>query len=283
MDSDRLAHILSRLERGTDGIYVLPFSGGSSFSQSEEVRLREAVAAREYPNPLAEVARHHSIPVMDCEVVRFLEGIPEGGIIVDVGGCWGWHWRNVATLRPDVAVIIVDFVKANLEHARLMLADLLDHQAFLVHGDGSCLPFPAEVFDGYWSVQTLQHIPDFACCVREARRTLKRGGVFANYSLNRAWLVEMIYRAVGRAYHVEGMVPGAFYLARASDQQAGIVEEAMGGTVASRYTEVLFQPPFGLWTGGADSLLGRLDACLSGSAFFLRWVARQRSFHARRM
>ncbi|MBW1909674.1 MAG: methyltransferase domain-containing protein [Deltaproteobacteria bacterium] len=41
-----------------------------------------------------------------------------------------------------------------------MLGKLVNISIFLVHGDATSLVFNDNTFDGYWSVQTLQHIPD---------------------------------------------------------------------------------------------------------------------------
>jgi hypothetical protein len=86
--------------------------------------LRERVATAQYANYLDAINRDHSIAVMDHEVNRFLAKIPQGGLILDVIGCWGWHWRRLAMTRPDVGVLIVDFVRSNLPHAHNILGEL---------------------------------------------------------------------------------------------------------------------------------------------------------------
>jgi ubiquinone/menaquinone biosynthesis C-methylase UbiE len=278
-DAD-LARLLTGLERGADGIYTA--SNLPRTEQADEIRLREAVAARDHDDALAEIGRHHSIPVMDRELRLFLDAVPRGGVVVDVGGGWGWHWRALADLRADVAVILVDFVRANLQVAARLLGPLLDRQVFAVHGDATRLPFPPDVFDGYWSVQALQHVPRFRDAVTEAHRVLRAGGIFACYSLNRARAIEMVYRLMGRAYHVAGVRPGSFYLARASAEQAALVGEIFAAPVRTRYTEILFHPDLRIHSGGAASAVGALDAHLSGSVPFFAPLARQRSYHTRK-
>ncbi len=98
--------------QGPDGIYSAPMPSSAS-GQDAERKLREQVAAQQYDNYLATLAHHHSIPVMDHEVDRFLASMPHGALILDIGGCWGWHWRRLAT-RPDIGVLIIDFVRGNL-------------------------------------------------------------------------------------------------------------------------------------------------------------------------
>ncbi|MQM27808.1 class I SAM-dependent methyltransferase [Glycomyces albidus] len=41
------------------------------------------------------------------------------------------------------------------------------------------IPFPADSFDGVYSVEALQHVDDLAAVAREARRVLRPGGSFA--------------------------------------------------------------------------------------------------------
>ena len=216
---------------------------------------------------------------MEREVRAFLRDVPAHGVVADVGGGWAWHWRRLDVERPDVSVVVVDFVRENLRHAARMLGPLANQQVFLVHGDATKLPFPSSVFDGYWSVQALQHIPDFEQAVTEAHRVLQPGGQFACFSLNRARLIEFAYRLTGRQYQVRGKRPGSFYLTRASAEEAGVVERVFGSRVTSRYTEVLFHPDLRLHTGEAASWIGRADRYLSSSLPLFAWMARQRSFH----
>jgi SAM-dependent methyltransferase len=251
-------------------------------AQADEVREREAIARREYPDLLVEIGRHHSIPVMDREVRWFLDRIPANGVVADIGGGWGWHWRRLGSTRPDVCVVIVDFVRENLRQAARMLTTLVGTQVFLVHGDATKLPFPSGVFDGYWSVQTLQHIPSIEHAVREAHRVLRPHGEFASYSLNRATLIEAVYRILRKPYHVAGKRSGSFHLVRGSRAHADLVGRVFGSPVVSRYTEILFHPDLTLHTGGASSRVGTLDARLSSSLPFLACAARQRSYHTRK-
>src|ERR1019366_9213197 len=208
-----------------------------------------------------------------------LNGIAKNGLVVDVGGCWGWHWRRLNVSRPDVTVFIVDFVRQNLVHASNILGEKIGRNVFLVHGEATQLKVPGETFDGYWSVQTLQHIPEFSKAIGEAYRVLKAGGVFANYSLNNQLLVRFIYKVFGKQYHIEGNIPGAFYLARASNVQYDQIRELFSNDVYVRYTEVLFSPELGFINCGKNSVLGTLDRHLSSNSRLLSWIARQKSYH----
>ncbi|MBW1909668.1 MAG: class I SAM-dependent methyltransferase [Deltaproteobacteria bacterium] len=273
----KLEHILERLELGEDAIYSYDFS---NTDQENEMRLRQSVAAGMPRNYLHEIAKHHSIPVMDKEIERFLENVRHGGIIIDVGGGWGWHWRRLKDIRPDIVVLIIDFARKNLINAKMVLKSHVNKSVYLVHGDATALVFDDNAFDGYWSVQTLQHIPDFSKAIREAYRVLKPGGIFANYSLNSQFLIRLVYGIFGKAYHIHGEVPGSFYLSRASGEQISNVSEVFSSDVNVRYSEIFFKPELGLTSPGREqSFVGRIDRMLSSGGRIFSWVARQQSFH----
>lgn len=278
----QLQNILQSLHADTDGIYGNLTS--ISQDQSVEIALREHVAAAHYENYLESVSTSHSITVMDNEVDRFLAKIPHDGLILDVGGCWGWHWRRLAQTRPDVGVLIIDFVRSNLVHAKNVLGELVGHQVALMHADATALPFTinsaSEGFDGVWTVQTFQHIPAFEKAVSEAHRVLKKGGVFANYSLNIQPPLRRLYQLLGRNYVVNGSMNGQFWLARASKEQMECIKMIFDSAVAERWTEILFSPELHFPSPGRNgSLLGKLDVVLSNNVGFLGWLARQKSFH----
>lgn len=275
-----IGFLLSQITRGDDGIYGVPTVNSGQFVEME---MREKIATARHNNPLRHIAKHHSIPVMDREISRFLANIPVGGTIIDLGGCWGWHWRNLRAVRPDIKVVIVDFVRANLLHAQGILGDSINKSIFLVHCNATQLQFPSDIFDGVWTVQTFQHIPDFDRAVSEACRVLKQGGVFANYSLNVQPHIRWIYGLLGRTYLVEGWVDGMFWLSRASKKQRMCIEATFGSAVSERWTEILYSPELHFRTPGREgNLLGKFDALLSNNAGFLGWFARQRSFHCKK-
>jgi len=269
--------VLKGLKVGSDNIYGYDFFNQE---QNEEMTLRKKVACDDNSDYLDIISDHHSIPVMDREVKLFLKKIPEHGIIIDVGGCWGWHWRGIEDIRPDVSIFIVDFIRENLVHAAKVLARQLNKNVFLIHGDATSLIFEDNVFDGYWSVQTLQHIPSFIKAVKEARRVLKYGGVFASYSLNKSLLMKTLYRILGKSYHIKGVVPDMFYLARASTEQAIAIAEIFSNKVIKRYSEVLFQPEIKInFPGKERSIIGRIDSMLSANNNIFSLLARQQSYH----
>ena len=277
---------LQSLLRSTsaDAFGILGGVAHSSNDQAAEIALRERVAAEHHGKYLDAIADSHSIAVMDREVDNFLARMPHGALILDIGGCWGWHWRRLAKTRPDVGVLIVDFVRANLAHAQNILGELVGDQVALMHADATALPIKLDDgfrgFDGVWTVQTFQHIPSFDKAVAEAYRVLKSGGLFANYSLNVQPHVRWLCHLLGRAYVTEGSVEGAFWLARASVAQKRTIETVFGSVVSERWSEILYSPELRFSAPGKEgSSLGRLDVLLSNNTGFLGWFARQRSFH----
>ena len=78
------------LTPSADGIYS---AGNWGSGQEAEIAMRKLVAERVPDNLDQVIATHHSFPVMDREVSAFVKGLPQNALILDVGGCWGWHWR----------------------------------------------------------------------------------------------------------------------------------------------------------------------------------------------
>ena len=276
--ADLLKHIPSR-----NGVI---YSGmrNMDITQGTEILLRERVAAQQYDNYLYAISKSHSISVMDHEVDQFLAKMPENAIILDVGGCWGLHWRRLADTRPDVSVLIIDFVSSNLDHAKKVLGPLVGSQIALMHADATDLPFKINDdfpgFNGVWTVQTFQHIPDFSKAVREAYRVLLSGGYFANYSLHATPLNKMIYWILGKNYHIKGEVAGSYYLERANNKQKSIVAEIFDGSyILDRYTENLFHPDLKFsFPGHENNPFGKIDILFSDFSLIARLISRQRSF-----
>ena len=261
-----------------DGIYGQISDYGE---QELEVRTREKVASDHFDYYLDEISKHHSIPVMDKEIIRFLKTIPNNGTILDIGGCWGWHWRKINEIRPDIKVVIVELVRSNLFIAKSILGKLLDKNIFLLHGNAINLPFNDNSIDGVWSVQATQHIPSLELVYAEVFRVLKVGGLFADYNLNNSNLTKLIYSFIGKKYFIEGIFNNQFFLRRATDKNRSLLNMIFKTKISSRYTEILFSPEYKLPIGGREkSLLGIVDSHLSNFGYLLKPFARQRSLHA---
>ena len=266
-----MKNILNKLNRLNNGIYTYDFEVEG---QSKEILMRKEVA-KNGGDYWKEIARSHSIPVMDREVELFLKKIPLNGIILDVGGGYGWHWRKLSTLRPDVSVVILDMIQENLLHAIKILNSKLDN-IYLVEGNATNLIFDNESFDGYWTVQTLQHIPNFNMVIDESYRVLKKESVFANYSLNSQVVIKLIYTILGRNYHKYD-----FNFAIASKKQFDYINQVYGEHSYRRFSEIIYEPSLKFTLPGQNgSFIGWIDSKLSGSLSILATIARQQSFHA---
>lgn len=160
---------------------------------------------------------------------------------------------------------------------------MINNNIFLIHGDATQLPFPDYSFDGYWSVQTLQHIPDYLKAIQEAYRVLRVPGHFVNYSLNNNKVIGLIYRLCRKRYQIKGKIPGNYYLARVSKEQENIVAQVFQNNIVCRYTEILFQPDLRIQPGGKHSLFGRIDTYLSSNIHIFSYIARQCSFHTTKL
>lgn len=274
-----MGSLLRSFSRDESGIYSSNYIPKSD--QALEVALREKIAKVNYDNYLSAISKSHSIPVMDYEVRYFLSNLPINSQVLDLGGCWGWHWRDIKSIRPDINVLILDFVRTNLLHAKRVLGRLIGDQIELMHGDATKLPTEFhKFFDGVWTVQTFQHIPSFEQAVLEAYSALKPSGKFCCYSLNTQFPIQFISKVIGKKYHVHGTVEGFYYLSRASQEQRNIIENIFQGTAVERLSEILFSPEiFFDLPGRENSLLGRLDSILSNNLGLMSWFARQKSFH----
>ena len=62
----------------------------------------------------------------------------------------------------------MDFIRGNLMRAKKLLGEKLAYNVILVHADAMKLPFEDDSFDGIWSVQTYQHVPNLEVAFSEA-------------------------------------------------------------------------------------------------------------------
>ncbi|WP_061221486.1 class I SAM-dependent methyltransferase [Leptospira borgpetersenii] len=273
--------ILKFLNLSKDRIYSAEIP---SSEQEVELKMRSEVASKEYSDYYEVISKNHSIPVMDREVKKFLKKIKHDGIILDIGGCWGWHWRNIPKERPDVKVVVIDFLRENLNHAKIFLGNSIGKYVYLVHADATSLPFQDQIFDGVWTVQTFQHIPDFKKACSEAFRVLKSEGTFINYSLSSTPMNRIIYFLLGKKFHQEGKLEGSFFLNRANDTQKKILTDLYGEqNVTEGYSECFFHPDLRLtFSGRKNNFFGILDYYYSKIYWFNLLLARQKSFTATR-
>jgi ubiquinone/menaquinone biosynthesis C-methylase UbiE len=259
---------------------VLTQAGRNDPARTER-QFRRELACQAFANPLEEIAKNHSIPVMDSECRRFLRELPPNATLLDIGGSWGWHWRKIRDDAARPRVILLDFVSENFSQAKVILGPGYRRSVTPLGGDARNLPFGDNSFEAVWTVQTFQHIRDFARACREAWRVLKPGGQFINYSLHAPVALRLLYQIRGKKFHQKGEVPGRFYLRRADAEQKKTVETIFRGPVEERFTECLFHPDLRLtFSGREGSWLGTLDAQLGAFPCLGTLIARQRSFFA---
>jgi ubiquinone/menaquinone biosynthesis C-methylase UbiE len=254
----------------------------SNFYQKKEFTNRKKLAIMSKKKFLNYIANHHSIPVMDKEVNIFLKNIPTNSIICDIGGGWGWHWRNIKHQRPDVKVIIIDFIYENLLIAKKILKNNINKQIFLINDDCCKLKLKKKIFEAVWTVQTLQHIPKFSKVVKVIYNLLKTNGVFYNYNFNLNYIIKIIFKIFNKKYLEKGYSEN-FYLERSCLKQKKIIEKIFKTQVFTRYTELLFHPELKLKTGSKNNFIGKIDSNLSGDLIFKKLFARQECFYVKKI
>lgn len=249
----------------------------SHTSQKKEFTNRRKVAKFYYQNFYNHISDHHSIQVMDYEIANLLEKIPKDSIICDIGGCWGWHWRNVNLQRPDINIVIIDLVYENLLIAKKLLKKKINKQIYLVNDDICKLKINRKIFNTVWTVQTLQHIPKYTNAIKNIYKIINVGGYLYNYNLNINPIVKIIYKLFHKKYLIKGY-NNDFYLERSNMKQKKIIKKIFKNRIASRYSELLFHPDLKIKTGKINNLFGKIDTFLSGSFIFKKILARQEAF-----
>jgi len=248
-------------------------------SQEEEYQLRLKVVNEKERFVLDEIAKHHFVDLMDIEVNKFLMTLPNDAIVLDVGGGWGWHWRNLHNIRPDVVIVIVDFVANNLYHVSDFCSEKSLKNIFLINADATSLPFIADSFDAYWSVQTLQHIPDFSSVIYESYRVLKQNGKFINYTLNGNLMKKIVYVLFFKKPQSSVYKRNLFYLSLASPSQRNLISNVFNNRVVYYFSEHLFHPNLMLtFKPYKSKFIAHIDLLLSRLKFFGRLFARQQVY-----
>lgn len=258
--------------------------GSINFSkvQSKEFNLRKMVAKEFFSKDyLKTISQHHSIQVMDREVDNLLLILPKNSIICDIGGSWGWHWRKIAKKRPDVKVVIIDFIYENLLIAKKILKNLVNKQVFLINDDCCKIKFEKNVFDAVWTVQTLQHVKNYKLIVSIIYKILKKDGYFFNYNLNINHTIKLIYKVFKKKYLIKGY-NNSFYLERSNQNQKSIIKKKFKKNIDTRYTELLFHPDLKIFTGSENNFIGKIDTYLSGNFFLKKIIARQECFSVKK-
>lgn len=248
-----------------------------SLFQKKEFVLRKKIATKRYDNFIREISLHHSVNVMDREVEKFIKLLPKNSIISDMGGSWGWHWRNIEKKRPDIKIVIIDFIFENLLIAKKILRNKINKQIFLVNTDCCKFNIKNNFFDAVWSVQTLQHIPNYIQIYKKIYNQLKPGGYFYNCNLNNNYMINLVYKILKKKYLIKGF-NNNYYLERSSNMQKESLEKIFKNKVITIYSELLFHPDLKIFTGSPNNLIGKIDSFLTGKSIIKKIFSRQETF-----
>ena len=248
-----------------------------SLFQKKEFVLRKKIATKRYDNFIREISLHHSVNVMDREVEKFIKLLPKNSIISDMGGSWGWHWRNIEKKRPDIKIVIIDFIFENLLIAKKILRNKINKQIFLVNTDCCKFNIKNNFFDAVWSVQTLQHIPNYIQIYKKIYNQLKPGGYFYNCNLNNNYMINLVYKILKKKYLIKGF-NNNYYLERSSKIQKKYLEKIFKNKASTIYSELLFHPDLKIFTGSSNNLIGKIDSLLTGTSIIKKIFSRQETF-----
>ncbi|MGK7369949.1 MAG: class I SAM-dependent methyltransferase [Candidatus Halalkalibacterium sp. M3_1C_030] len=112
---------------------------------------------------------------------------------LDIGCSTALYGRLVKKAQPDCRIIALDFSKQMLEEARLK-AQADETDLYLLRADARKLPFYGATFDGLMMGGTLNELTDPIKVMYEARRVIKKEGVFFMMHLIKAdaWYARLL-------------------------------------------------------------------------------------------
>lgn len=116
-----------------------------------------------------------------------------GQTYLDSGCSTALYARLVKKAQPECNIIALDFSKQMLEEARLK-AQADETDLYLLRADARELPFYGATFDGLMMGGTLNELTDPIKVMYEARRVIKKEGVFFMMHLIKAdaWYVRLL-------------------------------------------------------------------------------------------
>ena len=117
---------------------------------------------------------------------KFLNFIPEGGKILEVGSGPGFQAIQICQYRPDLEIIAADFSAEMISlgkknYQKLICQDqdisrVQSHLSFVQADAMDLSQFGSETFDGIYSLGAIKHFPDQVRGLNECIRILKPGG-----------------------------------------------------------------------------------------------------------
>ena len=270
-----IPEVLKKLKLDDNDIYIHDFINNL---QKDEIKFRKINTNIKINNYLSEIALHHSIPVMDRMINKILKNLPKNSFILDIGGSWGWHWRNVNLIRPDIKIIIIDFVYENLLVAKNNLTKFINKNIFLVHCDATNLPFDNEIFDLCWSVQVFEFIPNINDAIKEAERVMKKNSLFYCIGQYKTPFVQLIYYLFKKKYHSKGLNQNNITINKFDIKSADLFKNIFDSNIIIEFSEFFFHPNLQIKNANERSLLAKIDSFLTGKNKLLSYFARQISF-----
>jgi SAM-dependent methyltransferase len=125
-------------------------------------------------------------------LIEWLDPQPEK-LYLDIGCSTGLYARLVKKAQPQAEIVALDFSMQMLTETRLKAeADQTD--MFLLRADARNLPFYGATFDGLMMGGTLNELDDSLKVLYEARRVIKKDGIFFMMHLVKsdAWYVRLL-------------------------------------------------------------------------------------------
>lgn len=123
---------------------------------------------------------------------RWLDPRPAGRYL-DIGCSTALYGRLLKKAEPGCEVVSLDFSVQMLQEARLK-SEAEEANQYLVRADARSLPFFSAAFDGLTMGGTLNELTDPARVMYEARRVIKKDGVFFMMHLVKAgaWYLRLL-------------------------------------------------------------------------------------------
>ncbi len=102
------------------------------------------------------------------EMLKLIRQFRKGGRLLDVGCAYGFLVNEASKHFEAYGIDISSFaIKKSKEHCNRSV----------FRASASSLPFKNESFDAITLIDTLEHVPDFNSCLKDAVRALKKDGV----------------------------------------------------------------------------------------------------------
>lgn len=257
-----------------DDIFVLmPHDFCHEQSGEREMREKNAQSyADKSPEEILKViSLHHSIPVMSERARIFRAKFNSLKWILDIGCGSGYYWRDTKGAK----LILIDFVFSNLKSAKTMLKG--HDNVIFVQSDAACLPVRPGSISGIWNVQVTQHFPDsvISSFQDEVRRVLLRDRFLIEiYNLNPAVLHRILYRVLGKKFHVKSRSSNMMVNRLNADELILAWEKIAEHTeIRVNYSELFFHPDLHLYFQNKYTTM--LENLFIGFPWFAAFFARQ--------